>query len=192
MAAFLFLLSGDPPPHAASVMLVQERPGHGREPVPGSWAIVPGGPELWAEPDAVAEIRADDGAVLRTKDEWILGCLIPGMSPRGGAVRLELAPPGSAALPSISDRQFAQILALDGVISQNEALAWASYGELPRPMELALQSIPEEGGQRFGARMLLASATTYERDHPLVPMLGALLQYDAAALDDIWRRAAAL
>ena len=59
-------------------------------------------------------------------------------------------------------------------------------------METALSNIPEGDGQRFGAKMLLASATTYEREHPLVPMLGALVLYAAEALDDIWRRAAAL
>lgn len=94
--------------------------------------------------------------------------------------------------PAISDRQFAQVLALDGVVSEAEALAWAARGELPAALEAAIGAIPEEGGARFAARMLLAAATTYERAHPLVDTLGLLLGRDAAALDDIWRRAAAL
>lgn len=108
-------------------------------------------------------------------------------------VRCFAGGPIVAAVPAtISDRQFAQVLALEGVIGEDEALAWAARGELPIPLEQALAAIPEDGGRRFGARMLLASATTYERAHPLVPILGALLGYDAPALDDIWRRGAAL
>ena len=105
-----------------------------------------------------------------------------------------------AAVPAtISDRQFAQILALDGVITQDEALAWAARGDLPDALVDALSHVPEAGGQRFGAQMLLSAATLYERKHPLVGMLGALLTnpathapYEAAALDSIWIRGAAL
>lgn len=99
----------------------------------------------------------------------------------------------------ISDRQFAQALALAGTITQAEALAWAARGELPDAMEEALDQIPDTDGQRFGARMMLAAATTYERHHPLSEQLGALLTnpatgqpYDAAALDTLWARAATL
>ncbi|ODT17924.1 MAG: hypothetical protein ABS35_24780 [Kaistia sp. SCN 65-12] len=94
------------------------------------------------------------------------------------------------APPPISDRQFAQQLAILGTITEAEALAWAARGELPDAMEVAIAALPEE--QRFGARMLLSSATTYERSHPLVPMLGAILSYNEADLDDLWRAAAQL
>ncbi|CAX25983.1 protein of unknown function [Methylorubrum extorquens DM4] len=97
------------------------------------------------------------------------------------------------AVPAtISDRQFAQALALAGTITEAEALAWAARGELPQAMEDALDQIPDTDGQRFGARMMLAAATTYERRHPLSEQLGALLGYDTAALDALWTRAAAL
>jgi len=92
----------------------------------------------------------------------------------------------------ISDRQFAQALALDGIITEAEALAWAARGDLPEAMSDALTEIPDAGGQRFGAHMLLAGATTFERDHPLTGQLGGLLGYDAAALDALWSRAANL
>jgi hypothetical protein len=99
------------------------------------------------------------------------------------------APP--PAVPEvISDRQFAQQLAVLGTITEAEAIAWAARGELPAAMEDAVAALPE--GEQFPARMLLSSATTYERSHPLVPMLGAILSYDAAELDDLWRAAAAL
>ncbi|BDL40915.1 hypothetical protein [Methylorubrum sp. GM97] len=99
---------------------------------------------------------------------------------------------GPAIPASISDRQFAQALALAGTITEAEALAWAARGELPQAMEDALDHIPDTNGQRFGARMMLAAATTYERRLPLTEQLGALLGYDAAALDALWIRAATL
>ncbi|KQQ31494.1 hypothetical protein ASF53_01995 [Methylobacterium sp. Leaf123] len=109
------------------------------------------------------------------------------------------APLWTAPANAISDRQFAQALALAGTISEAEALAWTARGDLPAAMEAALVKIPEAGGHRFGARMMLAGATSFERDHPLTDQLGGLLTnpatgqpYDAAALDALWSRAAAL
>lgn len=111
-----------------------------------------------------------------------------------GAV--QIVDPSEPAVPAmpiahiISDRQMAQALALAHVITEDEALAWAARGDLPARLSTAIASLPSE--QRFPARMLLSSATTYERDHPLVPALGAMLGYDAAALDALWVSAAAL
>lgn len=98
--------------------------------------------------------------------------------------------PAVAVPSSISDRQFAQQLAILGTISQDEAIAWAARGDLPATLETAMAQLPAE--QQFAARMLLSSATTYERTHPLTAMLGAILGYDAAELDDLWLSAAAL
>lgn len=94
------------------------------------------------------------------------------------------------AAGSISDRQFAQQLAVLGTITEAEALAWAARGDLPEAMEAAIAALPES--DRFAARMLLSSATTYERSHPLVPVLGGLLGYDAEEIDDLWHAAAQL
>jgi hypothetical protein len=90
---------------------------------------------------------------------------------------------------AISDRQFAQQLAIEGVITQAEALAWAARGELPDALEAIVAQL---GEQEFGARMLLSAATAYERGHPLTAMLGGLLGYDAAQLDALWQAASAL
>ena len=125
------------------------------------------------------------------------------IDPRTGAIFTPEgeAPPGPAPLPlpAISDRQFAQALALAGAITQDEALAWAARGDLPSALLDALALLPEEGGVRFGAHMMLAAATTYERSHPLTAQLGALLvnpatgqPYDADALDGLWRLAGSL
>lgn len=91
---------------------------------------------------------------------------------------------------SISDRQFAQQLAVLGTITEAEALAWAARGDLPAALEAAVGALPE--AERFAARMLIAAATSYERSHPLVAELGGLMGYSAHALDDLWRAAAQL
>lgn len=111
----------------------------------------------------------------------------------GGRIEIEAFEVPPEPVPrSISDRQFAQALALAGTITEAEALAWAARGELPQAMEDALDEIPDTNGQRFGARMMLAAATSYERGLPLTEQLGALLGYDVTALDALWTRAAAL
>lgn len=101
------------------------------------------------------------------------------------------APPPAPPVPAeISDRQFAQQLAIMKVITEDEALAWAAKGDLPAAMETALSALPVEA--QFGAKMILSSATSYRRAHPLTAALGAMLGRDAAALDQIWRDASAL
>ena len=134
------------------------------------------------------------GSVEIKDDAWWDFCANPGTRRWNGAeIEVVEPPPLPPVIPEIiSDRQFAQALALDGTITQDEALAWAARGDLPAALKAALAQIPETGGQRFAAQMLLSAATTYERGHPLVPVLGALLGKDAAALDDIWTRAEAL
>lgn len=91
---------------------------------------------------------------------------------------------------AISDRQFAQQLAVLGAITEGEALAWAARGDLPAAIETAIMAMPES--ERFSARMLIAAATSYERGHPLVAELGGLLGYSPEAVDDLWRAAASL
>lgn len=102
-------------------------------------------------------------------------------------------PDGALRVPEvISDRQFAQQLAILGTITEAEAIAWAARGDLPETLEQAIATLPTEDGVQFSARMLLSSATTYERSHPMTATLGGVLGYDAAELDDLWRAAAQL
>lgn len=142
-----------------------------------------------------------DGAVAITDGQWSEFVNNSGRRRWDGKGVVEYDPPvPPPPVPSaISDRQFAQALALAGTITEAEALAWAARGELPDAMEDALSHIPEAEGRRFGARMMLAGATTFERSHPLTEQLGGLLTnpatgqpYDSAALDALWSRAAAL
>ncbi|SOR26835.1 conserved protein of unknown function [Methylorubrum extorquens] len=141
----------------------------------------------------------DDGG--RKVAHYTVGAERPAPAlPEGWTIEpADARPLWTAPANAISDRQFAQALALAGTITEAEALAWAARGDLPAAMEAALTKIPEADGRRFGARMMLAGATTFERSHPLTDQLGGLLinpatgkPYDAAALDALWSRAAAL
>lgn len=90
---------------------------------------------------------------------------------------------------SLSKRQFYTQLALMGVISQSEALAVITSGDLPAAMETYISGIPEE--DKFSTRMLLAGATSFERDHPMVSTFGFLTfganEADVdAGLDQMW------
>ena len=90
----------------------------------------------------------------------------------------------------ISDRQFFHILAVDGLITEAEALAAVKTGDMPDAIETFIINLPE--ADRFNARMLLEGATTFRRDHPLTNAFGAMYGLTAGNIDDIWRRASTL
>jgi hypothetical protein len=98
--------------------------------------------------------------------------------------------PVAAAIPPISDRQFAQGLALRGLITKPEALLWVRTGDLPAAIESFVVSLPE--ADEFTARMVLSGATEFRRDGPLVETFGQLTGMTSAALDAFWRECAAL
>lgn len=102
------------------------------------------------------------------------------------ALQAEWSAPAAVPVPaSISDRQFAQQLAVGGTISEAEALACAARGELPAALEAEIETLPQS--ERFAARMLLSAARTYERAHPLVATLGTAMGYDSSEIDEFWR-----
>jgi len=155
--------------------------------LPGFWLLI-------TEPGQVGQVAAIErmtGQIV-TGDEGLAGArLDPAWAGAAAVLTLDGPEPEPEPVPaSISDRQFAQQLAVLGTISEAEALAWAARGDLPNAMEAAIVALPEES--RFAARMLLSSATSYERAHPLVPAVGGLLGYVSAEIDDIWRAAALL
>jgi hypothetical protein len=92
---------------------------------------------------------------------------------------------------TISDRQFAQVLAMDGLITEEDALAWVKVGTVPARLQALVDAIPDAAA-RFSANMLLGGATEFRRDHPMVSQLGAGLAMTDAQIDDIWRIGATL
>ncbi|WP_132256531.1 hypothetical protein [Methylobacterium segetis] len=91
----------------------------------------------------------------------------------------------------ISDRQFAQALAKQGVISKEEALAFVKRGEVPAALQAVIDGIPDDE-DRFDVDMGVSGATTFERSNPSTAVLAAALGWSAKQMDDLWRFAATI
>jgi len=87
----------------------------------------------------------------------------------------------------VSDRQFFQQMAIEGRITQQEALDAVGSGIIPAAMDALVEQLPES--QRFAARMLIRGATIYRRDHPVTELIGQLYGMTGAQIDDTWRAA---
>lgn len=99
-----------------------------------------------------------------------------------------VAPVTVEATPeSISDRQFFQQLAVEGLITRQEAIQAVKTGELPQVFATFIASLPEDG--QFAAEMALSGATTFNRSNPLVAAFAAAQGIDSATVDSIWRAA---
>lgn len=103
---------------------------------------------------------------------------------------LEDAPPPPVP-ESISDRQFAHVLAVNGLISQAEALAWVTVGTVPEQVQTVVDNMPDPD-IRFGAQMLLSGATIFERHHPMTEALASALGKTPEQTDALWVQGAAL
>lgn len=73
----------------------------------------------------------------------------------------------------LSRRQLLTALALEGLISAAEAVAWAASNTLPAAIEAMVAALPTPEAQT-AARITLASFTVAERLDPMVPMLAAV------------------
>ena len=90
----------------------------------------------------------------------------------------------------ISDRQFFQQMAIEGRITEQEALDAVGSGVIPSAMDALIDQLPSE--QRFAARMLVRGATTFRRDHPVTDLIGQLYGMSGDLIDETWRKAAEL
>lgn len=104
----------------------------------------------------------------------------------------EMPPPAPPpTMPIISDRQFFQQAAIDGIITQAEALAAVKTGEVPVVLQTIVDGIPDDT-ERFAAQMLLSGATTFNRNHPLTEAVGQSLGWSAQQIDNFFLSAALL
>jgi hypothetical protein len=92
--------------------------------------------------------------------------------------------------PAISDRQFFQQLAVLNVITEEEAEEAVGPGTIPASMVTLINQLPEN--MRFDARMKLRGATVFNRNSPLVGLLGQLYGWNEKQIDDLWDEAALL
>jgi hypothetical protein len=82
----------------------------------------------------------------------------------------------------ISDRQFFQQAAVDGLITQDEALAAVSTGAIPAVLQTIVDGITDPAEQ-FVAKMLLSGATVFERTHPFTEAVAAALGWTSEQIN---------
>lgn len=116
-------------------------------------------------------------SVFDTPKEW--AAMLKWGTPSG------FVPPPDPVPEWISDRQFAQGLAMSGLITEAEAEEWVGPGVVPGALMAFVDALPEE--QQFAARMLLRGATQFERDHPLTEAFGVMQGWSAAQVDQFWQ-----
>jgi hypothetical protein len=95
-----------------------------------------------------------------------------------------------APLMPLSRRQFFQIGAVKGLITYDEALAAVQHGAIPASVEAYINSLPAD--QQFGARMLVAGASEFDRYNPMTESLAHFLGLTDDDLDALWQEGALL
>lgn len=129
--------------------------------------------------------RAQEATPTQINGVWTQAWEVVALTDEEIAARLPPVP------NSISDRQFAQALALSGLLTEAEALAWVKVGDVPAALQVVVDAIPDND-VRFSANMLLGGATIFERNHPMVAALAAGLEMSSEQIDAIWQLGATL
>lgn len=106
-----------------------------------------------------------------------------------GSVAAYVSPP-SPVPETISDRQFFQALALQGTITQAEAIAAVATGTIPAALRGFIDVLT--GAEAFAAEMLLSGATEFKRSHPLTVAIGAAQGMNPAQIDAFFQFASSL
>lgn len=135
-----------------------------------------------------------DGVVVQVQpneDDRTVPCpghVLPGYSFDG---ETWAAPQPTVTVPSnITKRQLITQCAVDGWITEQEAVAWAMSNTLPQLLESVITGLPE--GARFGARVQALTLTGAIINDPLMLAVAAEAEADQAALDAFFTAAAAL
>ena len=96
----------------------------------------------------------------------------------------------SSPIPTtISRRQFYQQLAIQSVITNDEALAALRTGTTPAALADLIAALPSD--QQFGAEMMVLGAE-FNRTDPLTLALGAAMHWTSDQIDALWVAAAGL
>ena len=104
---------------------------------------------------------------------------------------MEAPPAPLPPIPVISDRQFFQQAAIAGFITPAEALAAVQTGTIPAVLQALIDGIEDEN-EKFGATMVLAGATTFDRNHPLTEAVRLYLNKTSEEIDQFFRDASLL
>jgi hypothetical protein len=106
----------------------------------------------------------------------------------GGVPDPYIAPPPPVP-ESISDRQFFQQLAIEGIITEADALA-SNAAVIPPPLLAIINQMPTD--QQFGVKMLVSGATTFEFSNPVTVAISTAYGWTEAQRAAFFTAAAAL
>jgi hypothetical protein len=99
--------------------------------------------------------------------------------------------PNAPDVPDIiSDRQFYQQMAIQGIITQAEAIAAVGPGTLPATLASLISQLP--AGAQFDAKMKAIGAVQFSRSSSLVATIAQLFGWDGPTTDTFWVAASQL
>lgn len=104
-------------------------------------------------------------------------------------IRAALKPFGWPCV-DISRRQFYQQCAVEGIVTQDEALTVLTVGTLPAALLAIVSALPAD--QQFAAKMLLLGSSDFDRNNPFTIAIGAARGMTAAQIDAFFVAAAQL
>jgi len=142
--------------------------------------IILDNPNDWSAPEGCVLVK-ENGSTFDIGGKFVDGTYSP---PASSGTRPD------ASIGSISDRQFFQQLAAQGIITQAEALAAVKTGTIPATLQAIVNALPPD--QQFPAQMLLSGATVFERKHPLTSAVGSAYGWSSVQVDQFFISAGAL
>jgi hypothetical protein len=168
----------------------RHRPVYGPVPEPTEDNPFPEAPIIGEEPNPDTPIPVEAIEITKAQADELFS--FQGLRKFINGEVVEYIPtPAPEPVPTIiSDRQFFQQLAIMGLITENEALAYVQTGTLPAAFLSFIDQLPAD--QRFDAKMKLTGANSFHRDNPLVNEFAAMYGMSSEHVDDLWRAAATL
>lgn len=108
---------------------------------------------------------------------------------------IKVPPPEPVVEPElirpITDRQFYQKAALEGFITQADALNAVQTGFIPLRLQAIVDQLSDPN-QKFSAEMLLSGATIFYREHPLTDKIGEAFGMTPNQIDEYFKAAVLL
>jgi hypothetical protein len=168
----------------------RNRPVYGPVPEPTEDNPFPEAPVIGEEPNPNSAIPIEAIELTEAQADEIFSFQGLRKFIDGKVVVYEPPTPKEPVPPTISDRQFFQQLAVMGLITENEALAYVQTGTLPAAFLSFIDQLPAD--QRFDAKMKLTGANSFDRNNPLVNEFAGMYGMASADVDNLWRAASTL
>lgn len=138
------------------------------------------------------EEKLPNNAIDITDEDWLKFQDSPNNTRWYNGYVVNYDPPiPSEQVPSvISDRQFFQQLAIDDLITEEEALDAVGPGIIPEAMSNLIGQLPYD--LQFGAKMMISGATIFDRGNELANIIKDIYNWSDDDMDKFWIRSSKL